>query len=201
MEIFKVVVGSLYTNCYIVASEKKRAFIIDPGDDVAKIRDVLDVHKLEAKFIVNTHGHIDHIKANADLKLPVYVHASERDLVSDPEKNLMSSFLGSFKPIVPARLLKDGDAIELDEMVFKVIHTPGHTRGCICLLSGGVLFSGDTLFRDGVGRTDFPGASHELLEQSLEKLSALAAAVRVYPGHGAETSLGRELGGLRGSDG
>jgi glyoxylase-like metal-dependent hydrolase (beta-lactamase superfamily II) len=201
MKIYKVVVGSLDTNCYIVASEKKSAFIVDPGDDVARIRKVLDDEKLRAQFIVNTHGHIDHIKADADLKLPVYIHENDGDLVRDPEKNLMTTFFGSFKPVIPQRLLKDGDTIELDEMVFKVIHTPGHTRGGICLWNAEVLFSGDTLFRDGVGRTDFPGASSELLGQSLKKLSALDPAVRVYPGHGASTSVGRELGDLRGRDG
>ncbi|HAJ56945.1 MAG TPA: MBL fold metallo-hydrolase [Candidatus Omnitrophica bacterium] len=194
MKIYKVIVGTLATNCYVVASEKKGAFIIDPGDDAPKIREVLSAQKLEPRFIVNTHGHIDHIKANAELGLPVYVHESEEEMIACPEKNIMTTFFGTFSPVRPARLLKDADELELDELTFKVLHTPGHTRGCICLLGGGVLFSGDTLFRDGVGRTDLPGASHELLLLSLEKLSGLNKDMRVYPGHGPETTIGRELG-------
>lgn len=194
MKIYKVVVGELATNCYIVASEKKNAFIIDPGDDAAKIREVLSAQKLEPLFIVNTHGHIDHIKANFELGLPVYVHESEEDMVACPEKNIMTAFFGTFSPVRPARLLKDGDLLRLDDLTFEVMHTPGHTRGCICLFGGGALFSGDTLFRDGVGRTDFPGASHGLLLSSLKRLSMLDKDVRVYPGHGPETTIGRELG-------
>lgn len=200
MKIYKIEVGSLDTNCYVVATQKKRAFVIDPGDDIEKIREVLAANGLDAVFIVNTHGHIDHIKANAEFKLPVYVHQDEKDLVADPEKNIMTSFFGGFEGVEPARLLKDGDEIALDELVFSVIHTPGHTRGCICLLGGGVLFSGDTLFYAGVGRTDFPGASYSALRRSLDRLAQLDDAIRVYPGHGPETTIGRErqAGTLRG---
>ncbi|OIO35655.1 MAG: hypothetical protein AUJ74_05405 [Candidatus Omnitrophica bacterium CG1_02_44_16] len=192
MKIYKVIVGELQTNCYIVASDKGNAFIIDPGDDVEKIRDVLKERMLKAVFIINTHGHIDHIKANAALKLPLYIHEKEKDMVADPRKNLMTLFFGAFTAVKPERLLKDGDRVELDELSFEVIHTPGHTMGGICLLGGGVLFSGDTLFYNGVGRTDFPGASHAELLKSLKKLSFLKEDIRVYPGHGPNTTIGRE---------
>ncbi len=192
MKIYKVVVGELQTNCYIVATDKGNAFVIDPGDDVEEIRDVLKEHKLKAAFIVNTHGHIDHIRANADLKLPLYIHEKEKDMVADPRKNVMTVFFGTFSAVKPERLLKDGDRVALDELSFEVIHTPGHTNGGICLLGGGVLFSGDTLFYGGVGRTDFPGASHAELLKSLKKLSQLKEDIRVYPGHGPDTTIGRE---------
>jgi hydroxyacylglutathione hydrolase len=159
MKIQRVIVGSLQTNCYIVVSEKNNAFIIDPGDDAPKISSVIKKNGWKPAFIVNTHGHIDHIKADAALRLPVYAHADDKDMVSDPGKNNMSFFFGSFDPVVPSRLLQEGDEILLDELSFRVIHTPGHTAGGICLLGHGVMFSGDTLFRDGIGRTDFPGAS------------------------------------------
>lgn len=200
MKIYKLEVGALATNCYVVASEKGRAFIIDPGDDAVKIKEILLAHGLEPAFIVNTHGHIDHIKANAELGLPVYAHQDEKDVIADPEKNMMTAFFGGFEGVVPERLLKDGDEILLDELAFSVIHTPGHTRGCICLSGGGVLFSGDTLFYAGVGRTDFPGASYAALSRSLDRLAQLDDAIRVYPGHGPETTIGRErkAGTLRG---
>jgi glyoxylase-like metal-dependent hydrolase (beta-lactamase superfamily II) len=193
MKIYKVVVGSLATNCYIVASKENRAFIIDPGDDSEKIKRVLSDNGLAPRFIVNTHGHIDHIKSDAEMDLPVYVHEKEKDMVACPEKNISATILGTFEPVTPARLVKDGDNIELDELSFKVIHTPGHTMGGICLLGNGVLFSGDTLFYSGVGRTDFPGASHAELLKSLKKLSVLSADTVVYPGHGPQTTIRREL--------
>ncbi len=195
MKIHKIVVGGLGTNCYIVVSGQNRAFIIDPGDETEKIKGFLSAHKITAQFIVNTHGHIDHIRANADLGLPVYCHEKDRDMISDPNKNLMVTFFGTFKPVSPQRLLKDGDTVTLDEMEFKVIHTPGHTGGCLCLLSDGVLFSGDTLFKNGIGRTDFPGASERAMQESLRKLALLDAGVVVYPGHGEQTTIGRELHG------
>ena len=106
----------------------------------------------------------------------------------------MTVFFGTFEPVVPERLLRDGDDVTLDELTFSVIHTPGHTRGSVCLLGHGVLFSGDTLFRNGVGRTDYPGASARKIEESLERLAGLAAETIVYPGHGPQTTIGRELG-------
>ena len=192
MKIYKVIVGELQTNCYIVASDKGDAFIIDPGDDAQNIKGVLAQHNLKASFLVNTHGHIDHIKANADLKLPLYIHEKEKDMGADPRKNTMAVFFGHFTAVKPERLLKDGDRVVLDELSFEVIHTPGHTNGGICLLGEGVLFSGDTLFYNGVGRTDFPGASHAELLKSLKKLSQLKEDIRVYPGHGPDTTIGRE---------
>lgn len=193
MKITRVVVGSLQTNCYIVASQKDRAFIIDPGDEASKIRDALKKNNLTPVFIVNTHGHIDHIKANAALGLPVASHEDERQMVTDPKKNDMTVFFGGFDPVVPERPLKDGDIIELDELRFQVIHTPGHTPGGICLLGHGAVFTGDTLFKDGIGRTDFPGASDEAMQESLRKLSELDGSLVVYPGHGPQTTIAHEL--------
>jgi glyoxylase-like metal-dependent hydrolase (beta-lactamase superfamily II) len=114
-------------------------------------------------------------------------------MISDPKKNLMTAFYGTFQPVIPARLLDDGDEVVCDELSFKVIHTPGHTPGGICLFGHGVLFSGDTLFRDGIGRTDFPGASALQMETSLKELSKLPVDTVVYPGHGPTTTIGREF--------
>jgi len=194
MKVFSVVVGELKANCYIVSNSRGRAFVIDPGDDADKIRRCLEDNGLEARFIVNTHGHIDHIKADAALGLPVYIHEEDLEIVSDPAKNITTIFFGTFEPVTPARLLRDGDQVTLNELTFSVIHTPGHTRGSVCLFGHGVLFSGDTLFRNGIGRTDYPGASSRKIEESLVCLSRLAAETIVYPGHGPQTTIGRELG-------
>ncbi|HQP92170.1 MAG TPA: MBL fold metallo-hydrolase, partial [Candidatus Omnitrophota bacterium] len=107
MKIFKITVGPLATNCYVVASEKNNAFIIDPGDEALKIKDVIEKNKLVARFIVDTHSHIDHIKANAAFGLPVYIHEKERSMISDPKENLTTTLLGSFEPVVPAGTLND----------------------------------------------------------------------------------------------
>lgn len=194
MKIHKLVVGSLGTNCYIVSSRKGNAFVIDPGDEASKIKKFISKEKLNVRFVVNTHGHIDHIKSDSELGFPVYVHKEDADMVSDPQKNHMVSFFGSFKPVVPERLLVEGDILELDELKFEVIHTPGHTQGGICLFGQGVLFSGDTLFKNGVGRTDLPESSYGLLERSLRKISKLGSGTIVYPGHGGETTIGVEFG-------
>lgn len=193
MKIHKLVVGELNTNCYIVVSRQDNAFVIDPGDSAGRILDFCRKQHISLKFIINTHGHIDHIKADDELKLPVYAHPNDADMISCPGKNMMISFFGAFTPVVPERLLEDGDTVVLDELTFKVIHTPGHTSGGLCLFAEGVLFSGDTLFRGGVGRTDFPGASPKELAGSLRKLSVLDENTAVYPGHGPQTTIGREL--------
>src|SRR5512135_1623752 len=198
MKIHRLIVGSLQANCYIVETEKKRCFIIDPGDDAPKILTSLKKYGCAAQFIVNTHGHIDHIRADVALSLPVYIHQEDRFMVTSPEKNMMSVFFGSFDPVQPARLLADGDELALDELAFRVIHTPGHSRGSLCLFGHGVLFSGDTLFKHGIGRTDFPGASETDMQASLKKLAALPPKTIVYPGHGPETTIGEEFHGSLG---
>lgn len=194
MNIVTLALGELQTNCYIVSSQKAAAFIIDPADEAPAIRNALKKNGLQAKFIVNTHGHIDHIGANKALDLPVYIHADDAEMISDVSKNSSAMILGSFDPVVPGRMLKEGDHICLEELDFEVLHTPGHTRGGICLYGNGVLFSGDTLFYRGVGRTDLPDSSISLMEKSLKRLSRLPAGTRVYPGHGPETTIAREFG-------
>jgi len=123
----------------------------------------------------------------------VAVHALDSGMIRDPRKNMMTSFFGTFEGVEPEIDLKEGDRLELDELAFEVWHTPGHSPGGICLVGHGVAFTGDTLFRDGVGRTDFPGASAGQLETSLRRLAALDPATVVYPGHGPKTAIGREF--------
>jgi glyoxylase-like metal-dependent hydrolase (beta-lactamase superfamily II) len=188
-------VGPLQTNCYIVGSAKTHeALIIDPGNQTEKILSALDSLGLTARAIALTHGHYDHIGCLQDLDLPVYIHADDAEMIKDPAKNLSANFGAGLSFEREIRLLKENDIIEIGDLRFKVIHTPGHSPGGICLLIGDLLFSGDTLFCQGIGRTDLPGGCFEKLKNSIaEKLfSSLNDEVKVFPGHGPATSIGRE---------
>lgn len=193
------VVGLFDTNCYIVAdATTSDALIVDPGDEPHVIAKAVRSDGLAVIGIVNTHGHADHTAGNGALRrefeCPIMVHELDASFLTDPEANL-SALVGCTRPSSPPadRLLKDGDEIAVGEMVFRVIHTPGHTPGGVCLSSGNVLLSGDTLFAGGVGRTDFPGGSHEQLIESIRtKLLVLPDDTAVYPGHGPNTTIGLE---------
>ena len=143
---------------------------------------------------MNTHGHIDHILANNDFDLPIFIHEADACYLSEAAFNLSHNVLvGRFKSKEPERLLKDNDIIKVGRLDIKVIHTPGHTPGGICLYYNKVLFSGDTLFFGGVGRTDLPQGNESFLLSSIkDKLFKLPDETRVYPGHGPATTIGRE---------
>ena len=194
--IIKVIeVGDFSTNCYIVGNSQNSAFIIDPGDELEKIERVIKKYKFKPQFIINTHAHVDHIKEDENFELPVYIHYKDVPLLKDPQLNL-SSFLSlpfSFKKEYLIREVRDGEFISFDSQKIEVIHTPGHTPGSICLRLGNYLFSGDTLFCNSVGRTDFPGADSSLLLSSIkEKLFSIDEDLIVLPGHGSSTSLEKE---------
>ncbi len=194
--------GAVDTNCYIVGCPgTQKAIVIDPGafspSEVEAILGLLRPDGLEAQYIINTHGHIDHIAGNRALKeitgASILIHRYDADRLGDGQLN--GSFLfGMDIQSPPAdRLLEDGEIIEVGELRLKVLHTPGHTPGCICLLADGVLFSGDTLFAGSVGRIDLPGGSERSLLKSIkEKLMVLPEGTSVRPGHGPRTTIGRE---------
>ena len=197
MIIRTLAVGPMQANCYILECEETRAaMVIDPGDDSALILNALDEHKLQLKLIVNTHAHIDHIAANLDLKEKtsalLCIHASDADMLVNPQKNL-SFFIG--RPVSsPAadKLLADGDVLEAGTLSLKVMHTPGHSPGSICLLSDNCIITGDLLFAGGIGRYDFPGSSYEELMNSLRKVMMLDNDLIIYPGHGPTSTIGEE---------
>mgnify|MGYP003936628003 FL=1 len=199
-------VGALSTNCYVVACEKTRkAVVIDPGDEPAKILAALRENELECEIIVNTHGHVDHIAGNGGVKAatgaPIAIHEADAQALVDPSLNLSAlvvSATGSggegIKGPGADRLLREGDEVVAGSVKLRVVHTPGHTPGSISLVGDGVVFCGDTLFAGGgVGRTDFPGGSYDTLVRSIEvKLFRLPDDTVVYPGHGSSTTIGRE---------
>lgn len=190
--------GPLETNCYIVYDDvEKEAFLIDSAWDYERIDKALDVLGVTLRFVFLTHGHADHIGALQEVRnhkdVPVYIGKGDVDLIANSRNNL-SMFLG--KEIVitsPEHIVTDGEVINFAGVPFKVIETPGHTPGGLCLYGAGLLFAGDTLFRCSVGRTDFYGGdSHVLVSSIEEKLMKLPDDTVVLPGHGPATDIGYE---------
>lgn len=198
VQVEQLVVGFLESNCYIAyCTESRKAIIIDPGEDADNILEIIERLNLKPAMIVNTHAHGDHIGAIREIKerfdIPLAIHEADAEMLVNPNLNLSSMF-GLPIAAPPADiLLKDNDTIEFEDRVIKVLHTPGHTPGGISLLLDKHLFTGDALFRMTIGRTDFPGASHEQLIQAIrDKILPLPDDTIVYPGHGGTTTVGDE---------
>jgi glyoxylase-like metal-dependent hydrolase (beta-lactamase superfamily II) len=195
-------VGPMQVNCYILAcADGGQAVIIDPGDQGPKIKAVLDKHKLKPAMVVNTHGHYDHIGSDDEFGVLVYVHKQDLPMLIDARKNLSASFSSSYKVNSEIKTLEDKEIIKLDCLELEVIHLPGHTPGGIGLLmkkpQTDIIFTGDTLFRHGVGRSDLPGGNQQFLDKGIrERLFVLPENTKVYPGHGAATTIGREKSGM-----
>lgn len=198
MKVKKVVVGIFEANCYILWDEKdKEAIIVDPGEEGERIIEIIRKDWLKIKSIVNTHTHIDHIGANDFLVertgAPLLVHSADVSLLQNAELNL-SALTGKDRSFsLPARVLEEGDEIRVGNFSLRVLHTPGHTPGSICLYGDNKLFSGDTLFAGGIGRTDLAGGNAKELQKSIkEKILTLPDEVVVYPGHGPSTVVDKE---------
>ena len=193
-----VCIGPMQVNCYIIACAKEReAVIIDPGAEATAIKAVLGKYKLRPAMVINTHGHYDHIGCDDEFGVSVYVHKQDLAMLKDAGLNFSASFSSAYMVKSEIITLEDKQVIKLDCLELEVIHLPGHTPGGIALLmrrpQAGIVFTGDTLFCQGVGRTDLPGGSQSQLEKSIrERLFVLPDETKVYPGHGTTTTIGEE---------
>ncbi len=199
MILKKLELGMFASNCYIVGDEStKEGMIIDPGTEAKLILSAVEDLGLNIKVIALTHSHMDHVGALAEVKeatgAEIAIHADEAQfLQGQPMTRILHPF--SPPPSPPDRLLKEGDTIDVGNLHFRVLHTPGHTPGGICLLEEGIVFSGDTLFNFGIGRADFPGSSYDQEIESIRtKLMPLPDETIVCPGHGPDTKIGVERG-------
>lgn len=198
MKIETVTVGQLDTNCYVVFDEESReALVIDPGDEPDKILAYIDTNNLRPTHIIFTHAHYDHVCAVKELKenyqAKITMHEAEAQTYEETKKRCMSWGYDADDFPPPDLAVKEGSEVRVGKVCFRVIHTPGHTPGGICLYGENLLFAGDTLFRGSVGRTDLPGGSIEHLRQSLKKLARLDPSTRVLCGHEEETTIGLEI--------
>lgn len=198
MKIERLVVGQLQTNCYLVWDEESReAVIIDPGDDADFILRKIQDFNLKPTLIVATHGHFDHVLCVTELrlafKIPFLIHQADLFLLKRLQETTRYFTGTETDPILPPdKFVKEGDVIKFGKEKLKIIETPGHTPGSLSFYTPGILFSGDTIFSSGVGRTDFSYASPKKLKSSLKKLFQLPNKTIVYPGHGPETTIGEE---------
>jgi glyoxylase-like metal-dependent hydrolase (beta-lactamase superfamily II) len=195
MFLKRLISDILSSNCYILGDSGEGA-VIDPGVDYREVARILAEQKLTLKYIIMTHAHIDHILKIKELHKAcggtTVVHEEDAKLLGNPMKNA-SMLFGLERTFDSADLcVRDGDELKVGTVTLEMLHTPGHTPGSMCILAENYLFTGDTLFREGVGRTDLGAGDQDWLQQSLKRLMELDDGIQVYPGHGSATSIGYE---------
>ena len=200
MQIINLFPGSYGSNCYLI-EDNGHALIIDPSASASAILRRLREDGCTPDAILLTHGHFDHIMSvdtlrGAEPNLKVYIHQADAPMLTDGSKNAFSLFFGQDRAWKEADvLLTDGQEITIGDSTFTVVHTPGHSPGSVCFLcaSEGVMFTGDTLFADNIGRCDLWGGSYAVIRQSLKRLRDYAGNLTIYPGHGDTNKLSKAL--------
>lgn len=198
MKYESLIVGPLETNCYLVfCPETLECAVVDPGAEGDQIIRLIEKRGFKPTLLLNTHGHIDHIGANKDIKerydIPLYIHSADSPMLVSVLQSEMGISMGAKDSPPPDHFFEDGEKIEIGKSFLKVIHTPGHSPGSVSFLGDGFLLSGDTLFCGGVGRTDLPGGSWQEMVSSINnKILTLPDEMIVLPGHGPHTTVGQE---------
>jgi hydroxyacylglutathione hydrolase len=203
MQLYVIPVGPLETNCYIVASDidaagKKEAIVIDPGDEAGVILEKVSAENLDVKYVVITHAHWDHIGAAVEVakitNAKIAAHSMDIPALNRPDKNLADLLGDKLTEHIKADIeLEDGMTLRFGNLEAHILHTPGHSRGSISVIIDDSLFTGDLIFYGSIGRTDFEGGSFEALSKSVnDKIFKYPDAVKIYPGHGAATTVGYE---------
>ncbi len=198
LQIRPLAVGPVRANCYIVSLPgREDCVLIDPGGEPEKILAAANGKKIAAVLL--THGHFDHIGGVPGVLDPdtrVYIHPLDAPMLTDPQRNMAVLMRATLCVQVKTEPANEGDVISAAGIGFTVLHTPGHTPGGVCYQAGSALFTGDTMFHGGYGRTDFPGGSWEDLYSSMKRLLAMQKDVKVYPGHEDVTTIGLEQGSM-----
>jgi glyoxylase-like metal-dependent hydrolase (beta-lactamase superfamily II) len=200
MEVFEYQTGPLRVNTYLVFDEKKEAFLVDPGSYLQQITNKIKEKDLELKYIILTHGHGDHIGGIKMFKqefpdVKVIAHEAEKEVLNDAVLNNSAVLLGGEVTLDADQYVKDGETMTIGGMNLKFLHTPGHTPGGMSVVIDNSVFSGDTLFKTSIGRTDFPGGDYAAIINSIKtKLFTLPDDTKVYPGHMGKTTIGWEKG-------
>lgn len=198
MKISTFILGAMHTNCYfIIDEESNKTIIIDPADECDKLLNIIKERNLTVEYIFLTHSHFDHMMALEQLRevtqAPLCVHEHDAEAVTNPQLSYMKQFAGVNTNCKPAeRLLHDGDTLYLNNIEIKVMHTPGHTMGSVCYFVGDNIITGDTLFKEDIGRDDLYGGDEMQLKASLKKLTSLESDYKIYPGHGSSSRLSYE---------
>ena len=193
-------VGPLGTNCFILGCEKtKEGVVVDPGADAERVLAAVHRHGLKVKYVINTHGHFDHVGGNKRIVeatgAELLIHGNDAPMLGRVTDVAAMYGVAAENSPAPHRHLEDGMSLGFGSHTIQVLHTPGHTPGgcCLYLAGEGLVITGDTLFAEGVGRTDFPGSSHEALIKGIKtKLFVLPDTTRAWPGHGPATTIGHE---------
>ena len=196
MKVYTVTLGELATNCHIIECDNGGCVLVDIGNGAKKLQKKLTELHLTPKAILLTHGHYDHVAGVEEIRklydCPVYIHENDAIMLVDEQANLAWQLtIAPYTPVEKYQTIQDGDVIKVENLEFRVMLTKGHTSGSVCYFCEDCLFSGDTLFRGGVGRTDLGGNSRDMME-SLQKLKAIQEDYRVYCGHFDSTTLSRE---------